>query len=201
MVTKTNWVCSWGIMKNATSLTPLPSVTLITLGKNVRRHFKIFFLIFPENRFDISCKLSQLETICMKNIETCFLGKYQFVVCWSSQESGNLLLGGDFNTVLDSNIDKHNGKNDTHKRCRTKINHIIDTYNLIDIWREKHFGLREYTWHSSHRPPTFCRLDYFLVSEDVRNFVISCKHNISYKSDHCPVSIWSFSTFSRSRLF
>ena len=47
----------------------------------------------------------------------------------------------------------------------------------------------EYTWHSSHRPPIFCRLDYFLVSENVRNFVFSCKHNTSYKSDHCPVSI------------
>ena len=104
-------------------------------------------------------------------------------------EDKNFLLGGEFNTVLDTNTDKHNGKNDTHKRCRTKINHIIDTYNLIDIWREKHFDLREYTWHSSHRPPIFCRLDYFLVSENVRNFVISCKHNISYKSDHCPGSI------------
>ena len=107
----------------------------------------------------------------------------------NENEDKNFLLGGDFNTVLDTNIDKHNGKNDTHKQCRTKINHIIDTYNLIDIWREKHFGLREYTWHSSHRPPIFCRLDYFLVPENVRNFVISCKHNISYKSDHCPVSI------------
>ena len=107
----------------------------------------------------------------------------------NENEDKNFLLGGDFNTVLDTNIDKHNGKNDTHKRCRTKINHIIDTYDLIDIWREKHCGLREYTWHSSHRPPIFCRLDYFLVSENVRNFVISCKHNISYKSDHCPVSI------------
>ena len=107
----------------------------------------------------------------------------------NENEDKNFLLGGDFNTVLETNIDKHNGKNDTHKRCRTKINHIIDTYNLIDIWREKHFGLREYTWHSSHRPPILCRLDYFLVSENVRNFVISCKHNISYKSDHCPVSI------------
>ena len=34
----------------------------------------IFFLFFPENRFDISCKLSPLETICMK-FQNLFSGK------------------------------------------------------------------------------------------------------------------------------
>ena len=44
----------------------------------------IFFLFFPENSFDISCKLSSLETICMK-YQNLFSGKnkkiFQTVVC------------------------------------------------------------------------------------------------------------------------
>ena len=40
---------------------------LSTLGKIFsRQHLEIFFLFFPENRSDISCKLSPMETICMK---------------------------------------------------------------------------------------------------------------------------------------
>ena len=39
------------------------------VGKNFRRrHFEIFFLFFLQKiGFDISCKLSPLETICMES--------------------------------------------------------------------------------------------------------------------------------------
>ena len=100
-----------------------------------------------------------------------------------------ILIGGDFNTVLDENLDKHNGRTNTHKQCRNKLKHMIDTHNLIDIWREKYPDSRKYTWHSSHKPPIFSRLDYFLVSENVKNFVVSCDHLLSFKSDHCPVLV------------
>ena len=100
-----------------------------------------------------------------------------------------ILVGGDFNTVLDENLDKHNGRTNTHKQCRNKLKHMIDTHNLIDIWREKYPDSRKYTWHSSHKPPIFSRLDNFLVSENVKIFVVSCDHLLSFKSDHCPVLV------------
>ena len=56
---------------------------------------------------------------------------------------------------------KKNGRVDTHKFCRQKIIDIIETYGLTDICRDKHPGLMQYTWHSSHKPPIFYRLDYF----------------------------------------
>ena len=52
----------------------------------------------------------------------------------------NLHSWGDFNTVINENIDKRNGRVNTHKLCRQAIN-IIDTHNLIDIWREMHPNL------------------------------------------------------------
>ena len=46
-----------------------------TLGKNFsKRHFEIFFTFFPWAGFDISCKLSPMETICMK-FQILFSGK------------------------------------------------------------------------------------------------------------------------------
>ena len=99
------------------------------------------------------------------------------------------IIGGDFNTVLNESLDKKNGRAHSHKLCRRKINDMIDSFNLIDIWRDMHPMEKEYTWHSSHKPPIFCRLDYFLISDNLRNSTVSCNHNISYKSDHSPVSL------------
>ena len=47
----------------------------LMLGKNFsRRQFEIFFLFFHKISFDISCKLSPQETICIK-CQRFFLGK------------------------------------------------------------------------------------------------------------------------------
>ena len=66
-----------------------------TLNKNFSRwHFEIFFLFFLENWFDILCKLSPMETICIK-CQILFSGENtwkkkmsQFITCRISQESG-----------------------------------------------------------------------------------------------------------------
>ena len=107
------------------------------------------------------------------------------------QENGEktFIIGGDFNTVLNETSDKRNGRANSHKLCRKKINDMIDSFNLIDIWRDMHPNARQYTWHSSHKPPIFSRLDYFLISDNLKNSVVSCNHNISYKSDHSLVSL------------
>lgn len=102
-------------------------------------------------------------------------------------EEKTFIIGGDFNTVLNETLDKRNGRIDTHRQCRKQIKDNMESFNLIDIWRDMHPDTQQYTWHSSHKPPIFSRLDYFLISENLKNFIISCKHNLSYKSDHSPV--------------
>ena len=106
-----------------------------------------------------------------------------------SNDEKNFIIGGDFNTVLDTNLDKKNGQIDTHKLSRQKIIDIIETHDLADIRRDKHPGLKQYTWHSSHKPPILCRLDYFLLSKSIANTVIFCEHKTSFKSDHSIVTL------------
>ena len=62
-------------------------LTLSTLGKIFSWwHIAVFFLFFQKIDFDISCKLSPMETICMKcQILISWKNKKknrQFVVCW-----------------------------------------------------------------------------------------------------------------------
>ena len=102
-------------------------------------------------------------------------------------EDKTFIIGGDFNTIIDTELDKKNGRTDTHKLCRNKLSCIIDEFDLVDIWRSKHPSSKKYTWHSSSKPPIFCRLDYFLISDNLINNVISCEHGTSYRSDHSPV--------------
>jgi exonuclease III len=47
----------------------------------------------------------------------------------------DFIIGGDFNTVIYTNIDKKNWKPQTRRKCRDKIKSILETCSLCDIWR------------------------------------------------------------------
>ena len=78
-------------------------------------------------------------------------------------------------------------RTDTHRLCRNKLSSIIDAFNLVDIRRSKHTSSKKYRWHSSSKLPIFCKLDYFLISDNLINNVISCEHGTSYRSNHSSV--------------
>ena len=104
-------------------------------------------------------------------------------------EDKNIIIGGDFNTVLNPDIDKKNGNIDTHKKCRNKLNSFLDSCNFCDIWRVFNPDKKQYTWHSNSKPPIFCRLDFFLISNHMVNFTSSCSIKSGYKSDHSIVTL------------
>ena len=53
---------------------------------------KYFFLFFPETKFDISCKLSSMETICMKS-QILISGKNKkHITTLSSSESAKRIV-------------------------------------------------------------------------------------------------------------
>ena len=81
-------------------------------------------------------------------------------------------------------LTKKNGRTDTHKKCRLKLNSLINSYNLTDVWRSLHQDKKQYTWHSNSKPPIFCRLDFFLISSHLINCTTKCNINTGYKSDH-----------------
>lgn len=59
--------------------------------------------------------------------------------------SETLLIGGDFNTILDYKTDKLNGKNDKISKRSEKLNKIIENNELFDIWRILNPKIKEYT--------------------------------------------------------
>ena len=101
-----------------------------------------------------------------------------------SNDSDTLIIGGDFNTVSDINKDKKNGNINSNKKNRDKLNNIIQNNDVNDIWRILNPETLQYTWHSNHKPPIFCRLDFFLVSNNIVNSIKECKITTGIRSDH-----------------
>ena len=106
-----------------------------------------------------------------------------------SNSDKSFIIGGDFNTVVDCAVDKKNGRKDTHKNCRKKINSVRETHKLIDIWRVHHPSDTQYTWNSNTTPIISSRLDYFLISDNLLSYTLSCNIRCSYKSDHSVVEL------------
>ena len=99
------------------------------------------------------------------------------------------IIGGDFNTVLNSNLDKFGGIKGTHQKCRDKIIASIDNFDLADICRIFNPSLRHYTWNSSSKSVIFSRLDYFLVSNSFLNQISKCRIQPGFISDNSVISL------------
>lgn len=63
-----------------------------------------------------------------------------------------LFLAGDFNCTI-SNLDQNHV--DPHMALRIKLASVVETFDLVDVWRNKHGVFRQYSWahyqeNSSH---------------------------------------------------
>jgi len=91
-----------------------------------------------------------------------------------------LLVGGDFNHSLDT----LNGKTNTNKQTSDKVNALIETFDLCDVFRLLNPERKLFTWPSNTHPPIICRLDYLLLSSSSLNCVTHNQIKTGYSSDH-----------------
>lgn len=102
------------------------------------------------------------------------IGNSDFIIC------------GDFNISLDQRKDCFNYKHVNNPKARQKLVDLIETYNIIDPFRELYPDLKRYTWRRK-TPLKQARLDYFLTSEGFMQFIKQVEIESSYRSDHSPV--------------
>ena len=69
---------------------------------------------------------------------------------------------GDYNTVLSASMDRKGYQTTNyHPHALKEITNIMDTLELVDLWRQKNPDLVRYTWRRFNQASL---LDYFLVS-------------------------------------
>lgn len=103
---------------------------------------------------------------------------------WGGQE--NIVIGGDFNCILDPQLDKMGGTHVLKKKVVQKIRDIMVPFELIDIWRSMNGNKRQFTWRQNS-PFVQCRLDYFLVNGDLKHKVKRVNIVRALRTDHSAV--------------
>jgi len=111
-----------------------------------------------------------------------------------------VIVGGDWNVILDPKLDARNYRSFTYRpRSRSTIKEIIDTFELIDVWREIFLDKRGYTWRRFNSVQQ-SRLDYFLVSDALLSEVNDVNIVPGYRSDHSIVKLGLKLNTERTRL-
>lgn len=107
--------------------------------------------------------------------------------CIENFPNDNRILCGDFNLVLDINIDKKGGLKQTNYNSQRIIKSYMSETEMVDIYRHIHGDKKVYTWFRKVPSLIACRLDYFLVSSSLVHKVHGTGISPSYLSDHSRV--------------
>ncbi len=113
---------------------------------------------------------------------------YQNLFYTISTYSGQYVIGGDFNCVLDIQLDRSTGIDSTHQKSRRKIKRNVKDLNLTEIWIHLNPNKREYSCFSNTHK-TYSRIDYFIVSSNLLSKIERCWYDSILLSDHAPISL------------
>ena len=112
-----------------------------------------------------------------------------------------IITAGDFNLVQDPILDYFNYNNVNNPEARKALLGLKETHGLVDPWRIKYDKRKKYTW-SKTNPLKKARLDFFLISNELMNFIDNVNINPGYRSDHAMIELCiTFTKFERGRGF
>ena len=92
----------------------------------------------------------------------------------------NIIISGDFNTVLNNELDILSGLPHDSSEVNVFKNLLLD-HCLVDTWRAFHFDNKDFTWCKSSIAR---RLDYLLCNENCIHLISKVEHLIVSCSDH-----------------
>lgn len=72
----------------------------------------------------------------------------------------NIIIGGDWNLVLNFELDYYNYKHNNNVKAQEQVEQIMIDLDLTDIWRDLNLDLRRFTWRRNN-PIQQSRLDFF----------------------------------------
>ena len=98
----------------------------------------------------------------------------------------DIIIGGDYNLVLDLDKDKRGGLAKTHQNSVKIFHKFSENLDLVDVWRILHPDTSSFRWRQ-RRPKIQCRLDFFLVS--IVNITSSTDIVPGYKTDYSMIML------------
>ena len=105
----------------------------------------------------------------------------------NADESCQIILGGDFNVHLNPILDNLGGST-VAKSSVKNIKDLMLAHDLVDIWRLQNPESKPFTW-SQKNPLLKRRLDYWLVSDSVQDFISKTDIIPAIKSNHSAITL------------
>ena len=182
------WTSEWGGKAIFSQGTSAARGVCILLAKNIP------YRMSSNSRDDegriVACELENLDepdkrvTIC--NIYAPNQDRPAFfvnVMKLVAQMSANLILIGDYNLVLDTDIDRK-GSTHNNKKAVIVLKEIIEDFSLVDIWRIRNPEKEMFSWMRAKPKYTASRLDFGLVSQGITQNIDNPMYLPGIKSDH-----------------
>ena len=118
--------------------------------------------------------------------------------------NNNIMIVGDWNLLLNPDIDGTNYKHINNPNARQKVLKLMSDLNLYDVWREENLEKKLFTWKRKIQPRgiQMGRLDFFLISQTLINYSSNESILPGYRSDHSIISLTlQFSKIPRTKTF
>ena len=118
-------------------------------------------------------------------------------------EIGNtdIIICGDYNCVLNPDLDYYNYKCLNIPNAREEVLDIINTKYLVDPFRENFPTQKKFTWRKKN-PCKQARLDNFLISENLMQFLKKSSIESHYRSDHSMITLeLNFTNFEHGKSY
>jgi exonuclease III len=119
-----------------------------------------------------------------------YLDSLELILEQISNECDIVVLGGDFNILLDRDLDAKGGERIIYSECIDKVQELCYRFDLTDLSRSKRPGANLHTFApmGKNARNIFRRLDYFFVSNLILDECTDDKINVITNSDHCAIS-------------
>ena len=153
------------------------SVNLDTEGRaiimeaEVQGSLFLFVNIYAPNKVQDQCRFFENLN---KNIEDFAVNKEH-----------RIIVGGDFNVTLDSDLDCSGGK-PFKKESVKQIQDLCLDFDLVDIWRIRNPECKRFTWRQKS-PFIQRRLDYWLINDSSQDDIEKSDIIPSINSDHSAI--------------
>ena len=104
-------------------------------------------------------------------------------------QNKSVVLGGDFNVILNPFLDSEGGKPVIKKRTIAKLIQITENLDLCDIWRIRNPKRRRFTFRQHHSTGFIQRrLDYFFISNSLQESTKTTDTLATFSTDHSPIT-------------
>lgn len=101
--------------------------------------------------------------------------------------SSNIIISGDWDCILNSNLDRSPQAKSLSKSSKT-ITKIMNEMGWVDIWRFKNPSVKDFTFYSNPHD-SYSKLDYFLIPCTLAALVLNCRIGSIHISDHAPITL------------